>query len=349
MPEASSSSFDTRSAIGWGFIGASTVAHEHMVAAVRAAGQAVVAVASGSAERAQSFAAQHGIGHATDSVDALLADPAVQAVYISSTNDAHAAQVRAAAAAGKHVLCEKPLALTLADARGMVQACRDAGVVMATNHHLRNAATHRKLRELVGSGAIGRPLFARIHHAIYLRPQVQGWRINSTGAGGGVIRDIVVHDADALRFVLGAEPIEAVAFAQSAYLASDGLEDGAMAILRFDSGTLAHVHAAYTTRHGLTGFEIVGDEGSLIASDVMTVQPVGTVLLRDAKGQREVPVEHENLYARGVARFGQAVRGQGAPAASGEDGVKSLAVALAVAEAARTRRAVSIEALLRGN
>src|SRR2546423_2832516 len=215
--------------IGWGFIGASTVAHEHMVAAVRAAGDEVVAIASGSAERAQRFAADHGIRRATDSVDALLSDPHVQAVYISSTNDAHAAQVRAAAAAGKHVLCEKPLALTLADAQAMVQACRDAGVVMATNHHLRNAATHRKLRELVHAGAIGRPLFARIHHAVYLRPQVQGWRINSADAGGGAILDIVVHDVDALRFVLGGEPTEAIAFTQSAYLASDGLEDGAMA------------------------------------------------------------------------------------------------------------------------
>jgi 1,5-anhydro-D-fructose reductase (1,5-anhydro-D-mannitol-forming) len=250
--------------------------------------------------------------------------------------------VRAAAAAGKHVLCEKPLALTLEDAKGMVQACRDAGVVMATNHHLRNAATHRKLRELVRAGAIGRPLFARVHHAVYLRPQVQGWRIHNPGAGGGVILDIVVHDADALRFVLGAEPVEAVAYAQSAYLATDGLEDGAMAVLRLDSGVLAHVHAAYTARHGLTGFELVGDEASLIASDVMTVHPVGTIVLRDAKGQHDVPVEHENLYARGVARFGAAVRGEGEPTASGEDGVKSLAAALAVAEAARTGRSVRV-------
>jgi 1,5-anhydro-D-fructose reductase (1,5-anhydro-D-mannitol-forming) len=330
--------------IGWGFIGASTIAHEHMVAAVRAAGDEVVAIASGSAERARRFAAEHGIRHATGSVDALLADPAVQAVYISSTNDAHAAQVRAAAAAGRHVLCEKPLALTIDDAKGMVRACRDAGVVMATNHHLRNAATHRKLRELVRAGAIGRPLFARIHHAIHLRPQVQGWRINSAQAGGGVILDIVVHDADALRFVLGAEPVEVVAFTQSGPLASDGLEDGAMAVLRLDNGMLAQVHAAYTARHGLTGFDLVGDEGSLLASDVMTVRPAGTVVLRDANGQREVPVEHENLYARGVARLRAAVRGEGEPTASGEDGVKSLAVALAVAEAARTGRAVRVAA-----
>ena len=73
----------------------------------------------------------------------MLADPAVKAVYISSTNELHCAQVLSAAAAGKHVLCEKPLALTVADAVAMADACGRAGVVMATNHHLRNAATHR--------------------------------------------------------------------------------------------------------------------------------------------------------------------------------------------------------------
>ena len=141
---------------------------------------------------------------------------AVDAVYISTTNELHKAQTLAAAAAGKHVLCEKPLAVTLADAREMVAACRQAGVVMGTNHHLRNAATHRKIRELIQSGAIGKPLFARVFHAVYLPPHLQGWRLTTPNAGGGVILDITVHDADTLRFVLGAEPVEATALSQQA-------------------------------------------------------------------------------------------------------------------------------------
>ena len=233
----------------WDFIGASTVAHEHMVNAVRLAGHELVGIASGSSERATRFAAEHGIVFATDSVDALLARAEVEAVYISSTNDRHCAQALAAAAACKHVLCEKPLAMDVGDARRMVEACRAAGVMLATNHHLRNAASHRALRDLVRAGAIGKPLFARIYHAVYLRLLVQGWRIYAPGAGGGVIRDIVVHDVDALRFVLGSDPVEAMAMTQSAYLATDGLEDGVMAVLRFGDGLLAHVHAAYTTQH----------------------------------------------------------------------------------------------------
>ena len=97
----------------------------------------------------------------------------------------------------------------------MVKACRDAGVVMGTNHHLRNAATHRKIRDLVRDGAIGKPLFARVFHAVYLPPHLQGWRLDKPQAGGGVILDITVHDADTLRFVLGDEPVEAIGMSQS--------------------------------------------------------------------------------------------------------------------------------------
>ncbi|WP_256354521.1 Gfo/Idh/MocA family protein [Variovorax sp. dw_308] len=337
---------DSKAVTGWGLIGASTIASEYMIEAIRAQqGHEVVAVASSNADRAKDFAARHVIAGAYDSVAKLLADPAVQVVYISTTNELHRDQVIAAAAAGKHVLCEKPLALKLDDARKMVGACADAGVVMATNHHLRNAATHRKIRELVQAGAIGRPLFARVFHAVYLPPHLQGWRIDKPAAGGGVILDIAVHDADTLRFILDAEPVEAVGISQSASLAREGLEDGVMAVLRFDNGVVAQLHDAFTVPFAGTGIEIHGDKGSVFGRNVMTQKPVGEVLLRDAQGERAVPVEHESLYARGVARFCAALRGEGEPAATALDGVRSLATALAIAEACQGGKTVRVAPL----
>src|SRR5882724_3490549 len=102
-------------ALRWGLIGASTIAREWMIGAIRAqAGNEVVAVMSSDPARAKQYAEANGLAAAYDSVDALLADPQVDAVYISTTNELHKAQTLAAAAAGKHVLCEKPLALNLA-------------------------------------------------------------------------------------------------------------------------------------------------------------------------------------------------------------------------------------------
>lgn len=315
-----------------------------MVAAIRAQpGHEVVAVSSGSMARAQSMAQEFGIARACDSVGALLADPAVDVVYISSTNDLHRTQALAAAAAGKHVLCEKPLALDVAQAVEMVEACKAAGVVMGTNHHLRNAATHARIREIVQSGAIGRPLFARVFHAVHLPAHLQGWRIDKPQAGGGVIMDITVHDVDTLRFILDAEPVQAVALPHFGPLARQGLEDGVMAVLCFDNDTLVQLHDAFTVQYAGTGIEVHGEHGSVIGNGVMTQRPVGEVLLRTAAGEQRVPVQHENLYERGLAAFCAALRGEGSPAATGEDGVRSLAAALAVAEACRSGTAVRID------
>jgi 1,5-anhydro-D-fructose reductase (1,5-anhydro-D-mannitol-forming) len=331
--------------VRWGLIGASTIAREWMIDAMRAQpGGEVVAVLSSSAERARAYAAETGIAAAHHDLDAFLADPAIDAVYISTTNELHRDQTLAAARAGKHVLCEKPLALTLNDAKAMRDACAAAGVVMGTNHHLRNAGTHRAMRQAIKDGLIGRPLAARVFHAVYLPPHLQGWRITTPGAGGGVVLDITVHDADTLRFVLDDEPVSVSATVQSAGMASAGLEDGVMTVATFASGLLAHTHDAFTIRHAGTGFEVHGTEGSLVGRDCMTQKPVGQVLLRTADGERELPVDRENLYVRAVRAFHAAIRGEGAPAATADDGVRSLAFGLATLEAARTGRTVAVPA-----
>ena len=279
----------------------------------------------------------------TTDLDALVEDKDIDAVYISTTNELHRDQLFAAAAAGKHVLCEKPLALTLADARAMVAECRKRGVVMGTNHHLRNAATHRAMRDAIKAGHIGKPLFARVFHAVYLPPHLQGWRIEKPNAGGGVILDITVHDADTLRFVLDDEPRSVTAMTSHGAMSHAGLEDGVMGVIRFSSGLLAQFHDAFTTKYATTGFEVHGDEGSLIARDCMTQAPKGDVLLRSAAGEKEIELHHENLYARSVRLFQEAAQGRGAPAATGEDGVKSLSVAISTVEAARSGAVAAID------
>ena len=327
----------------WGLIGASTIAHEWMIDAIRATGGEVVSVMSTNAERGQKYAADHGIAGSVTDLDALVGDPAIDAVYISTTNELHVAQALAAARAGKHILCEKPLALTLADAHAMVKAAREAGVVMGTNHHLRNAASHRAMRDAIASGRIGRPLAARVFHAVYLPPHLQGWRLDRSDAGGGVILDITVHDADTLRFVLGDDPVAAIAMSQRGGMGKEGLEDAVMGVLRFGSGLLAQFHDGFTTKHAETGFEVHGTEGSLVARNVMTQRPVGTVTLRNAEGEQALPLDPRNLYETALEQFHAAIAGRGRASATGEDGIWSLATGLAVAEAARTGGTVAIE------
>ena len=319
----------------WGLIGASTIAEQHMIGAIRATGGEVAAVVSTSQARARDYAAKHGIPAAGDRLSLVLEDASTGAVYISSTNEKHCEQALAAIAAGKHVLCEKPLAMTVAEAAQMVRAAETAGVVFATNHHLRCSGSHRAVRDLIASGRIGRVLSLRLFHAVYLPPHLQGWRINDPLAGGGVIPDITVHDADVARFLLGEDPVSVVAQMGASGM-GQGVEDSAMSVWTMPSGAMVQSHESFTHPYAGSGLEVHGDRGSIFARGVMTQLPVGEVELVTEAGREAVPFPAHNLYVQGVSDFLAAVAGRGQPAATGWDGVASLAVALAVREAART-------------
>jgi len=338
---AAARAFYSEDAMRWGLIGASNIAARHMIEAFRAAGGEVAAVFSADAARGRAFAETHDIPRAADSVDDLLAAD-IDAVYISTTNEKHCAQALAAVAAGKHVLCEKPLALTVADARAMVQAAADAGVVFATNHHLRNAGSHLAIKRLIDDGRIGEVLSMRIFHAVLLPEHLRGWRIDSANAGGGVILDIVVHDADTARFHLGEDPVQVAAMDAEGQFGR-GVEDSVMSVWRMPSGALVQTHESFTHPHAGSGLEIHGSAGSIVARDVMTQRPVGEVELRTAAGAEAVEFEPHNLYIRAVTHFMRAVDGDSEPAATGLDGVKSLAVAAAVKLAAVSAATVTVD------
>lgn len=334
--------------VKWGLIGASTIARQFMISAIRAQPNSeIAAVMSSSPERATSYAKENSIPLAVSTLDELLGSD-IDAVYISTTNELHLEQTLAAIKAGKHVLCEKPLALTSAEAHRMVAAAKAAGIVLGTNHHLRNAGSHRAMREAIAAGRIGKPIAARVFHSVYLPENLQGWRITRPDAGGGVVLDITVHDADTLRFVLGDDPLEVSAFTQTAGMAGGGLEDGAMCIWRFRSGVIAQSHEGFTTRFAGTGFEVHGSEGSLIAKDVMTQKPIGSVLLRTAKGEEELSFDREDLYTRSLRQFHAAIHEEGQPSATGEDGVWSLTSAEAALQSARSGKSVAVDPKLKG-
>ena len=328
--------------MNWALIGASTIASQHMIGAFRAQAAGDVSwVISGSASRGAEYAREHSIPHSSVEIADALSDPDVNAVYISSTNDKHFDQAMAAISAGKHVLCEKPLAMSVADARAMVIAAEKAGVVFATNHHLRCSGSHNVVRDLITSGRIGTMLSARIFHAANLPKNLQGWRIDSKASGGGVVLDIAVHDADVIRFLLGEDPVSVVAQTTSSGMGK-GVEDNAMSVWQMPSGVLVSSHESFTHPFAGSGLEIHGSQGSIFATGVMTQRPFGNITLVNADGRTEIPFDGYNLYDFGVARFCDAVAGNGSPAADGWDGVKSLAIAQAIQEAGATGERVAV-------
>jgi 1,5-anhydro-D-fructose reductase (1,5-anhydro-D-mannitol-forming) len=327
----------------WALIGASTIAAQHMIRAIRAQEDTDIArVVSTSAARAGTYAREHGIPAYGTDLDDALADPSVDAVYISTTNEKHLPQAMAAIAAGKNVLCEKPLAMNIADATAMVRAAEKAGLTFATNHHLRCSGSHRTVRDLIAAGRIGRVLSLRIFHAVHLPENLQGWRITSPEAGGGVIPDITVHDADVARFLLDEDPETVVAQMASSGM-GQGVEDSAMSVWSMPSGAMVMSHESFTHPFAGSGLEVHGTEGSIFAKGVMTQQPVGEIELVTKAGREAVPFATHDLYVQGVGQFVAAIAGKDKPAATGWDGVKSLAVALAVRASAQSGQRITVD------
>jgi 1,5-anhydro-D-fructose reductase (1,5-anhydro-D-mannitol-forming) len=182
-----------------------------------------------------------------------------------------------------------------------------------------------------------------VFHAVYLPDYLQGWRLNKPSAGAGVVLDIVVHDIDTLRFVLNSEPTEVVSLSQHAGMATDdAVEDGNMAVFRFDDDLIAQVHTAFTVKYAGDGIEVHGSEGSLIIDNVLGREPSGPIILNNADGEQQIELEQYSLDDKTIRLFVDAVQRKDGPGATGEDGERSLAAALACLESAKTGRRASI-------
>jgi 1,5-anhydro-D-fructose reductase (1,5-anhydro-D-mannitol-forming) len=329
--------------IGWGLIGASTIAREWMVDAIRSnADSTIEAVCSGDVSRAKALAAEKGISNAYGSLVELLENPKIDAVYISSANERHLYEALAAAKAGIHVLCEKPLALEPNEAEEMVESCRRAGVVLATNHHLRDMESHRAIKRLIDEGAIGNVTSIHLSHADRLPDELKTWRHFKNGIGSGAVFDLMVHDADLLRYYLGRNPIRVTAIAATSGDGPKDIEDSVQSMWEFPGDAQVQCHETFVVAAAPHGVEVRGSKGSILGVEIMSQASGGAVMLRTAAGEEKIPLENKITYHRGVADFVGAIQGAGRPSATGEDGVWSLKLARAVALSAASGQPVAI-------
>lgn len=332
--------------IGWAVLGASWIAEEFVIDAIRAVpGSDAVGVYSRSDERGRAYAERTNLDTVWTSLDAALSDDRVQAVFVGTLNELHHDQVMAAVAAGKHVLCEKPLALTLSDAVDMQSAADEAGVVLGTNHTFRDQAVHRKMRALIDDGVIGDPVAARTFFGVTLIDRVKTWRLSDQTAGG-VLFDVSVHTFDILRFLLDSEIVDVQAMAGNQGVADAGIEDVATGSIRFQKEVLANFHDSYTVNHATSSVEVHGSKGSLIATGALSVLPQGELrLVVDGKTTSIDPGPLVGPYQATINAFTSAIRGTGSPSASADDGVRSLVAVLAARQSVESRRTIAVDSM----
>ncbi len=328
--------------LGWGIVGLGRIAATEIAPAITASSSgALVTVVSRDQGRAEAFAREHGAASALDDYAKMLADPAVQAVYIATPNAQHPEQVIAAARAGKHVLCDKPLAVTVADARRCVEECRSAGVGLGITFQTRFYDGMAEAAALVRDGGIGRVVTAEAQ--IGTRGNLpKGWRTDPALAGMGTLNNIGVHALDILRYLIGSEVSEVAAMTGS----EPGYEVDTtdLVLLRFANGTLAQMSASQAVPHPRDDIALYGTDGRVLAPNLSRPDRDSVISFITRDGEREFPASSRDSYLRLVEAFAAAVTGGRDPSPSGEDGLRSVELTAAIADSIRQGRVISLTA-----
>ena len=278
--------------IRWGLVGCGWVARDYVAPALRDAPSAsLVALCDPDANAMKRIAAATPDAATFADLDAMLASD-VDAVYVATPNHLHRAIVERAARAGQHVLCEKPMATNLADARAMVEICAENNVVYATAFDQRFHAAHEQLRELIGQGALGEITLARVHYACWTPPDWKpdsdegahdNWRVDPNRAGGGALIDLAPHGLDLTQILLG-QPLVEVACLMQRRVFPYPVDDGATLIGRFANDALLTMNVAYNCpdNYPRRTLEIVGTRAMARALNTMGQTPGGSLEMVDA-------------------------------------------------------------------
>jgi len=329
--------------VSWGVLGTGRVADTWVAPAISVvSGSHALAVGSRENSRAQQFAADHGFARAYGSYEEVLDDRDVDAIYIATPNALHADQVIACAARGKHVLCEKPLALTAAEAERAVAACVAAGVMLEVDFQYRHHPALRAMRGLIREGAIGE--ITLIQAEIGGSYPLRSWRTDRRIAGMGAVLNMGVHAYDLIGWLAGEE-----ATSTFALLRGEGeLETIALTLFELQSGALAYVNANQVVEHSRADVHVDGTHGRISALDYLRLGTEGELRLLGGGREEARRFSNKDMFRDMVANFVGRIEAKTSPIAS-RSGVRSAELVDAIARSARTGTRVELSAMSGGD
>jgi len=343
--------------IKWGVIGSGGIARRRTIpeGIVKAQNTELSAVFDIDQQANFEVAEQYNAEQAA-SISALL-DTDCQAVYVATPAHAHAEQVRACAEAGKHVLCEKPLGMTVAEAEEMIALCRRKDVKLGCAFMMRFVAQHRKALELIREGMLGRLAYARAQLSCWYPPIEGAWRQDPTTGAGGALIDMGGHCIDLLEMFFG--QIRKVSCFISNTVHNYKSEDSATAMLFFDNGALGTVDTFFCIPDNSSKnvLELYGAKGSILARGTIGQAPAGemTAFLEQGAGDYDaqqaraegqgtsIEPEPVNTYQAEIEEFSRAIIDDREPSISGELGLRSQKILTACYESARSGKVVEID------
>lgn len=281
------------------------------------------------------------------------------ALYVASPVDCHARQVVRAAQVGRHVLCEKPLALNVEEAKRMVDACSKARVKLGVALMMRMHPHHRRAAELVRHGVLGKVTYARAQLSCWYPAMAGAWRQDPVRGGGGTLPDLASHCIDLLEMILG-QTVVSVVCMKGNLVHQYPVEATAVVMLRLSEGTIATVDCLFNVPDiaSPNRLEVYGSSGSLLAqgtigqgcSGSMSYSGETTAQSYDLRQIREradrhggLPLEPVNLYRAEIEEFGMAIESNQEPFASGQQGLRIQRILAACQLSAETKTMVVVD------
>ena len=323
--------------IRWALLGPGRHAERSVVPQLkRAFGSALVAVMSRDRARGEAFAQSHAVAKVFTSLDDLLRDREIDAIYDATPDGLHASHVVAAAQAGKHALIEKPLAVSTTECVAAIKACRQHKVTLGVVFNQRHEAVHQAARQIVLQGGIGAIKFA--HVQIPLGSAIPratlpstNWRVDPAMRPGGIVVSIGDHAYDTLAYLVG-QRIEVVSAFTDATQSNPPNERVAGILLKLSGGAIGYASASYVTPFARRPFEIHGTEGSIIIENSYVYltgavqDPTPTLTVIDKSGSVTRRFAASECFRMEVEQFNRAIGGKGSPMTPAEDGLRSLAI-----------------------
>jgi len=322
-----------------GVIGSGFAGSTHARACLGIDGVQVVAVAAATEAEAAPLA-QECAARALGSVDELFGDRSIDVIVVASPTYLHVTHATAAAKAGKHVFCEKPLARTLEEADAIVQACEGAKVTLGVGHVVRFFPEYRHARALIHGGVLGRPGLATFTRGTFPVGKTRAWYMDDEKSGR-VLLDLMLHDLDTARWWFG-EP----ELVHARTVGGTGGLDYALATLRYRDRPIVHLEASWAEHAGFrTTFEVRGERG-MLTHDSRASAPfqVQAPAIDGLPAVMPATTTHETPYRAQLRSFFARLAAGREPVVGARDGYNSLALGLAVARAARERDAVEWKA-----
>lgn len=329
--------------IRFAVVGLGHIAQVAVLPGLKKARQAeLAALVSGDARKLKTLAAKHGVTRtfSYDTFDQCLADPEIDAVYVALPNDLHCDCVLRAAAAGKHILCEKPLAENSVDARRMQRVAADHGVRLMTAYRLHFEPAHRATIALIRSGKLGESRYFTSSFSFQVTDR-KNIRLNAE-RGGGPLYDIGIYCLNAARQFMDAEPIEVSAFlARTQDPRFTEVEETASVLLRFPEGRLASFVVSFGAS-SVSRCQWVGTKGHVVLEPAFEYTTALRQVVTIGDKSREKTFPRTDQFAGEIEAFCACLRKNTGPEPNAEEGYADLRVIAAIFKSAHSGRAVQL-------